>query len=93
MKKTVDIWVPLLGTFDEKLDLLQQHIGEDNGEIWFYTCLSPRGKYPNRFIDTSLTKVRLLHWINYKWNFTGFLYRGMLHGFRNLRARRRIARK
>ena len=76
MKKTVDIWVPLLGTFDEKLDLLQRHIGEDNGEIWFYTCLSPRGKYPNRFIDTSLTKVRLLHWINYKWGFTGFLHWG-----------------
>ncbi|HSB13211.1 MAG TPA: glycoside hydrolase domain-containing protein, partial [Bryobacteraceae bacterium] len=70
MKKTVDIWVPLLGTFDEKLDLLQKHISEDNGEIWYYTCLSPRGKYPNRFVDTSLTKVRLLHWINYKWNFT-----------------------
>ncbi len=76
MKKTVDIWVPLLGTFDEKLDLLQKHISEDNGEIWYYTCLSPRGKYPNRFVDTSLTKVRLLHWINYKWNFTGFLHWG-----------------
>jgi len=76
MKKTVDIWVPLLGTFDEKLDLLQKHISEDNGEIWFYTCLAPRGKYPNRFVDTSLTKVRLLHWINYKWNFTGFLHWG-----------------
>jgi hypothetical protein len=76
MKKTVDIWVPLLGTFDEKLDLLQKHISEDQGEIWFYTCLSPRGRYPNRFVDTSLTKVRLLHWINYKWNFTGFLHWG-----------------
>jgi hypothetical protein len=76
MRKTVDIWVPLLGTFDEKLDLLQQHISDDKGEIWFYTCLSPRGKYPNRFVDTSLTKVRLLHWINYKWNFTGFLHWG-----------------
>ena len=76
MKKTVDIWVPLLGTFDEKLDLLQKHISDDNGEIWFYTCLSPRGRYPNRFVDTSLTRVRLLHWINYKWNFTGFLHWG-----------------
>ena len=76
MKKTVDIWVPQLGTFDEKTDLLEKHISEDNGEVWFYTALSPRGKYPNRFVDTSLTKVRLLHWINYKWNFTGFLHWG-----------------
>ncbi|NWG75338.1 MAG: DUF4091 domain-containing protein [Rubrivivax sp.] len=71
-----DIWVPVLGTFDERLDLLQNHLAEDNGAVWFYTCLSPRGKYPNRFIDTSLTKVRLLHWINYKWNFAGFLHWG-----------------
>ena len=76
MKKTVDIWVPLLGTFDDKTDLLQKHISEDGGEIWFYTCLAPRGRYPNRFIDTSLTKVRLLHWINYKWDYTGFLHWG-----------------
>ena len=76
MAKTVDIWVPLLGTFDDKLDLLQKHISEDKGEIWFYTCLAPRGRYPNRFVDTSLTKVRLLHWINYKWSFTGFLHWG-----------------
>jgi glycosyl hydrolase family 123 len=76
MKKTVDIWVPLLGTFDEKMDLLQKHVTEDGGELWFYTCLSPRGKYANRFIDTSLTKTRLLHWINYKWNFGGYLHWG-----------------
>lgn len=76
MKKTVDIWVPQLGTFDEKTDLLEKHISEDKGEVWFYTALSPRGKYPNRFVDTSLVKVRLLHWINYRWNFTGFLHWG-----------------
>jgi len=76
MKKTVDIWVPQLGTFDEKTDLLERHIREDKGEVWLYTALSPRGKYPNRFVDTSLIKVRLLHWINYKWNFTGFLHWG-----------------
>ncbi|MEN6532557.1 MAG: glycoside hydrolase domain-containing protein [Bryobacteraceae bacterium] len=79
MKKTVDIWVPQLGTFDAKMDLLRKHVTEDGGELWFYTCLAPRGAYPNRFIDTSLTKVRLLHWINYKWDFRGFLHWGGNH--------------
>ncbi len=75
MEKTVDIWVPQLGTFDDKLELLRQH-AERGGELWFYTALSPKGRYPNRFIDYSLLKVRLLHWINFKYGFRGFLHWG-----------------
>ncbi|MCW5979544.1 MAG: DUF4091 domain-containing protein [Bryobacteraceae bacterium] len=75
MEKTVDIWVPLLGSFDDKLPEMEAHVRR-GGEVWFYTCLAPRGKYPNRFIDYSLLKVRLLHWINYKHDFKGFLHWG-----------------
>jgi hypothetical protein len=75
MEKTTDIWVVQLGTFDDKLDLLQRHV-DRGGEIWHYTCLAPTGRYPNRFIDTSLVKVRLLHWINFKHNFRGYLHWG-----------------
>jgi glycosyl hydrolase family 123 len=75
MEKTVDIWVPQLGTFDDKMDMLRQHV-DRGGELWYYTALSPRGRYPNRFIDYSLTKVRLLHWINFKYDFGGFLHWG-----------------
>jgi hypothetical protein len=75
MEKTTDVWVVQLGTFDDKLDLLQRH-ADRGGEIWHYTCLAPTGRYPNRFIDTSLLKVRLLHWINYKYNFRGYLHWG-----------------
>ena len=75
MEKTVDIWVPQLGTFDDKIGLLRQHV-ERGGEIWYYTALTPVGHYPNRFIDYSLAKVRLLHWINFKYGFGGFLHWG-----------------
>ncbi|MCW5981629.1 MAG: DUF4091 domain-containing protein [Bryobacteraceae bacterium] len=79
MKKTVDIWTPLLGTFDDKMDLLRKHVTEDGGELWFYTCLSPRGRYPNRFIDTALLKTRILHWMNFKYDFRGYLHWGGNH--------------
>lgn len=75
MEKTVDIWVPQLGTFDDRLDVLEAH-GKRGGEVWFYTALSPRGRYMNRFIDYSLLKTRLLHWINFKHDFKGFLHWG-----------------
>jgi hypothetical protein len=75
MEQTVDIWVPLLGSFDEKLHLFEQHV-ERGGDVWFYTCLSPRWAYPNRFIDFSLVKTRILHWINFKHDFSGFLHWG-----------------
>ena len=78
MEKTTDIWVPCLGSFDDKLDLLQGHL-KRGGDLWYYTCLAPRGRYPNRFIDYSLTKVRILHWINFKYGFRGYLHWGGNH--------------
>ncbi len=75
MEKTTDIWVPCLGSFDDKLNVLERHT-QSGGTLWYYTCLAPRGRYPNRFIDYSLTKVRVLHWINFRWGFRGFLHWG-----------------
>jgi hypothetical protein len=74
--KDVDIWIPQLGTFDEKrLAELQQH-AQAGGELWLYTALEPVGLYPNRFIDYSLTKVRILQWMTYRYGFRGFLHWG-----------------
>jgi hypothetical protein len=74
--KDVDIWVPQLGTFDDKrLEELRRHSAA-GGELWFYTALEPLGRYPNRFIDFSLLKVRILHWMNYRYGFRGFLHWG-----------------
>ncbi|MDD5438742.1 MAG: DUF4091 domain-containing protein [Candidatus Omnitrophica bacterium] len=71
----VDIWVPLLDHYDNERDFFRsrQKLGED---VWFYTCLIPRGHYPNRLVDFSLLKVRLLHWINFCYGITGYLHWG-----------------
>ncbi len=70
-----DIWVPILGRFDDKTGLLQQRVKEGH-EVWFYTCLFPRGRYLNRLIDFPLVKTRLLHWLNFRMNLSGFLHWG-----------------
>ena len=75
LARTTDIWVPCLGSFDDKLAVLNAH-ARDGGGLWYYTCLAPRGRYPNRFIDYSLAKVRILHWINFRYGLRGFLHWG-----------------
>jgi hypothetical protein len=69
--RDVDILTLQLGTFDEaRLKELRKH------ELWLYTALEPLGEYPNRFIDYSLNKVRILHWMNYRYGFRGWLHWG-----------------
>ncbi len=69
------IWVPELGTFDERLDAIAAHRAR-GGQSWYYICLGPRGKYLNRFIDFPTLKVRLLPWVNYRYGLTGYLHWG-----------------
>jgi hypothetical protein len=69
------IWVPKLGTFDDRLDAIAAHKAR-GGQGWYYICLDPRGKYLNRFIDFPSLKVRLLPWVNYRYGLTGYLHWG-----------------
>jgi Domain of unknown function (DUF4091) len=69
------IWVPKLGTFDERLDAIAAHKAR-GGQSWYYICLDPRGKYLNRFTDYPTLKVRLLPWLNYRYKLTGYLHWG-----------------
>jgi hypothetical protein len=75
LQSNCDTWVPQLGLFDDQMDLLRQRIQGEH-EVWFYTCLFPNKRYLNRLIDYSLLKVRLLHWLNFRYNFTGYLHWG-----------------
>jgi len=75
LKKNCDIWVPLLGRFDKQMDMIQKRI-QDGHEVWFYTCLFPNQQYMNRLMDYPLLKVRLLHWLDFRYNFTGYLHWG-----------------
>jgi hypothetical protein len=69
------IWVPKLGTFDDRLDAIAEHKAR-GGQSWYYICLDPRGRYLNRFIDYPTLKVRLLPWVNYRYGLTGYLHWG-----------------
>ncbi len=74
-EKNCDVWVPVLGSFDDLVPRLLQHV-RNGGEVWFYTCLTPTGRYANRFIDYALIKTRLLQWFNFRYNLTGYLHWG-----------------
>ena len=75
VRNDCDIWVPQLGKFDNAMDLLEQRI-ESGHPVWYYTCLYPQGKYINRLMDFPLVKTRLLPWLDFRYNFTGFLHWG-----------------
>lgn len=70
-----DIWVPQLGKFDDGFDAIRAHVSK-GGQAWYYICLYPQKRYLNRFIDYPLLKTRLLHWFNFRYDFTGFLHWG-----------------
>lgn len=72
----VDVWVPILHEFDANQEFYARRRAAGE-ETWFYTCLAPTGTYPNRFIDYPLIKVRVLHWINFKYDLSGYLHWGL----------------
>jgi len=46
-------------------------------ELWFYTVGIYQGSlFPNKTIDLPFMNSRLLHWLNYKYDATGFLHWG-----------------
>jgi len=45
-------------------------------ELWYYICLHPTGRYPNRFLDQSMLKHRVLFWIHYLYELDGYLHWG-----------------
>ena len=74
----LDIWVPQLGDWHLNNDFYRSRV-EQGDELWFYTCLAPTGTYANRFIDYHLLKTRLLHWLNFHYDATGYLHWGYNH--------------
>lgn len=75
LQENCDVWVPQLGRFDDQTDMLERRM-RGGREVWFYTCLFPNKRYLNRLIDYPLLKVQLLHWLNFRYGYTGFLHWG-----------------
>jgi hypothetical protein len=73
----LDIWVPNLDHFDRHRDHYLGLRDQSGFQLWFYTCMYPTGRYPNRFLDFSLLKTRILHWINWRYHLTGYLHWGL----------------
>jgi hypothetical protein len=75
LKSNCDVWVPQLGRFDDQMEMIRDRI-QGGHNVWFYTCLFPNKRYLNRLLDYPLLKVRLLHWLNFRYGLTGFLHWG-----------------
>jgi len=74
----LDVYVPKLSHLNVWYPRFRQ-VQREGAELWFYTCCHPVGRYPNRFLDQSLLKVRVLHWINYLYDMDGYLHWGLNH--------------
>lgn len=74
----LDVYVPKLSHLNLWHDRFAE-VQREGAELWFYTCCHPVGRYPNRFLDQSLLKVRVLHWINYLYDLDGYLHWGLNH--------------
>jgi hypothetical protein len=72
----LDVYVPKLSHLNLWYPRFER-VQREGAELWFYTCCHPVGRYPNRFLDQSLLKVRVLHWINYLYDLDGYLHWGL----------------
>ncbi|MDH7570570.1 MAG: DUF4091 domain-containing protein, partial [Armatimonadota bacterium] len=72
----LEVWVPKLSHLNTWYATYRdaQRAG---AEMWFYTCCHPTGFYPNRFLDYSLLKTRVLHWLNFAYDLPGYLHWGL----------------
>jgi hypothetical protein len=66
-----------------KLDALTSWYGDyrkwqqEGNELWFYTVGIYQSSYlPNKTIDMPLMDCRIMHWLNYKYDATGYLHWG-----------------
>jgi hypothetical protein len=73
--EAINIWVPQLNYLHKDYEFYRER-QEAGDEVWMYTCVVPQGEYANRFIELPLMKVRLLHWINFRYGATGYLHWG-----------------
>jgi hypothetical protein len=66
----MDVPVPLMG---RPLFPVKAGIGEKWGR-WWYTAVVPNGRFPNRFIDYPLVKMRIIPWLNWRYDVQGYMH-------------------
>jgi len=72
----IEIAVPKLDHFSTWYDSYRKWMQKGN-ELWFYTVGIYQGSFfPNKTIDVPLIDSRIMHWLNYKYDATGYLHWG-----------------
>ena len=72
----IEVAVPKLDAFRSWYDTFKEWSDAGN-ELWIYTVGIYQGAYlPNKSIDMPLIESRILHWLNYKYDATGYLHWG-----------------
>jgi hypothetical protein len=72
----LDVYVPKLSHLNLWYNRFEK-IRRQGSQLWFYVCCHPVGRYPNRFLDQSLLKARVLFWIHYLYQLDGYLHWGL----------------
>jgi hypothetical protein len=68
---TVDIWCPILSTYNTHAAADRQAKGD---HVWWYTCCGPQHPYPTYLINDSAVSPRILSWFQSLYNVEGVLY-------------------
>ncbi len=72
----LEIAVPKLDHFSNWYDTYRKW-QQKGHELWFYTVGIYQGSlFPNKTIDVPLIDSRIMHWLNYKYDATGYLHWG-----------------
>ena len=71
----VDHPVPIEHRYEEFV----RSSGLPRDQVWFYYCCGPTGRWPNRFIDYPLIRVRIFTWLAFTYGIPGFLHWGLNH--------------
>ena len=69
----LDIYCPKINHLHMWYDTYKRH-QQEGSELWYYTSRIPVGRYPNRFVDQSLLKMRVQFWTLYLYDLDGFLF-------------------
>ncbi len=75
LKGYLEVMVPQLNYLEQWRDRYED-AHKSGAEIWYYTAWVPQGHFPNRLLDYPLIKTRILFWMNYFGDTTGFLHWG-----------------
>ncbi|MFC1607412.1 glycoside hydrolase domain-containing protein [Candidatus Latescibacterota bacterium] len=69
----LDIYCPKINHLHMWYPTYKKHQAA-GAKLWFYTSRIPIGRYPNRFIDSSLLKMRVQFWMLYLFDLDGYLF-------------------